>query len=309
MKSFLLTLLLCIALVIGASATTKPQSNLRSEQHKATVTIIMSNEAKHEGAGCSATAIAEHVLLTAEHCNIDGGVLYLNQTARPFSHPLEVSEKFFDHQDHMLLVLPGVSFKHFAVYDPDTYKPFVQGDHYYFWGNPALLADQYREGYVTGRVIDPLEPGEIDVVSPFLLLSGPVVGGDSGSAIFRTDGNLAGVLTYGVFNGLFAGVYPLAFTADQVAQAEGRGKFVYTPETSKPVGTAVVNVTNVPEHSNSAVVRSLQQLTILFAIFLFFYAFPFAFAYRMLRRIAVCAVCAPRYIVRKTKAVYAALKT
>jgi len=157
-------------------------------------------------------------------------------------HPLVVSEKYYDHQDHMLLVVPGVSFKHFALYDPSTYSPFVQGDKYYMWGNPGLITDQYREGYVTGSVMpidDERDAEDIDVVSPYAMLSGPVAGGDSGSAVFRADGKLAGVLTYGIDFGMFSGVYPLAFTSAQVDQAEGRGTFVYLPDT-RPVTNVTV---------------------------------------------------------------------
>ena len=234
MKRTIAALLLFIALPVFA--VTAPLT-LKSEQHKATHTIILSNEKDHEAAGCSATAISEHVLLTAEHCNIANAVLYLDQTVKPLQHPLEISERYFDHQDHMLIVLPGVSFKNFISYG--ACAPLKQEDHYYMWGNPGLLPNKYREGYVTGSIVNPLDDAEIDAVSSFLMLSGPVVGGDSGSAIFSAkDGHLASVLTYGINSGMFAGVYPLAFTSEQLAQAEGRGTFVYVQDTR-----SVVNVT------------------------------------------------------------------
>ena len=47
------------------------------------------------------TAIAPHVILTAEHCNIEDGLLYLNQNSKPFTMGLEVKEKYFDKNDHM----------------------------------------------------------------------------------------------------------------------------------------------------------------------------------------------------------------
>ena len=244
-------LLLLIGTLFGVS-TAQPLSSLKQEQHKATFTIIMSNPKTQKTAGCSATALYEHVLLTAAHCDIEGGDLYLNQTSRPFVHPLSVSEKYYDHQDHMLLVVPGVSFKHYVAYDVNKYTPLSDGDRYYMWGNPGLVPDQYREGYVNGHVF-PLDNDKdeesIDVVSPFVMLSGPVVGGDSGSAIFRSDGQLAGVLTYGVYYGAFAGVYPLAFTQVQLDQAAGKGTFVYLPDTRSVNNVTVIQAdpTNTKE--------------------------------------------------------------
>jgi hypothetical protein len=267
MKRILTAVLLFLTFPAFAATTTR---TLKSEQHKATHTIILSNEKEHEGAGCSATAISEHVLLTAEHCNIAAAVLYLDQTGKPLQHPLEISERYFDHQDHMLLVLPGVSFKNFISYGAGA--PLKQEDHYYMWGNPGLLPDQYREGYVTGSIVNPLDGAEVDAVSSFLMLSGPVVGGDSGSAIFSAkDGHLASVLTYGIGGGMFAGAYPLAFTSEQLAQAEGHGTFVYVQDTRPVVNVAApVQVISTPDttllHVAESVATSLLLIALLLAL-------------------------------------------
>ena len=257
MKRVLAAVLLFLTFPIFA-VTAPPV--LKSEQHKATHTIILSNEKDHEAAGCSATAISEHVLLTAEHCNIANAVLYLDQTIKPLQHPLEISERYFDHQDHMLIVLPGVSFKNFISYG--ACAPLKQEDHYYMWGNPGLLPNQYREGYVTGSIVNPLDDAEVDAVSSFLMLSGPVVGGDSGSAIFSAkDGHLASVLTYGINSGMFAGVYPLAFTSEQLAQAEGRGTFVYVQDTR-----SAVNVSTLTALQTTDTALSLLLIALLLAL-------------------------------------------
>src|SRR5271157_4551331 len=220
MKRFLLPLFLLCAF-IGAAAI--PLTPLKAAQHKATYTIITQNPKDTFGAGCSATAISEHVLLTSAHCRIEGGKVYLNQTVRPFRHPLEVSDAFYDGADHMLLVLPGVTFKYFIEYDPAKYKPLGFMDHWYFWGNPAMTMDQYREGYVCGFELPPSD--DVVLLSQKITIpSGTVVGGDSGSGIFaEDDGRIVGTLTWGIEGGLFSGFYPLAFTSEQVAQAEGKG--------------------------------------------------------------------------------------
>src|SRR5271157_5524294 len=165
MRKFILAFALALT---SFFAVATPSPELKANEHKATHTIVMLNNSNHQGAGCSATAISEHVLLTAAHCDIADAVLYIDQTSTPRVHPLEISDKIYDHQDHMLLVIPGVSFKYTIKYDPAVYKPLTINDRYYLWGNPGLIPDQYREGYVTGSVI-PIEGlGEVDVYSPFI---------------------------------------------------------------------------------------------------------------------------------------------
>lgn len=283
-KGYMRKWVLAFALALtSALAPAQVSPEVKAEQHRATVTIVM--KGKTEGAGCSATAIAEHVLLTAEHCNIPDGVVYLNQTETPYTHPLEVSERFFDKQDHVLLVLPGVSFKHMIPYDPTNYVPLKSGDHYYLWGNPGLIPDQYREGYVTGLYTPSKgENDEVDVQGIFAMISGPVVGGDSGSSIFTSDGRLAGVLTWGIFDGSFAGIYPLAFTTDQLNQAKGIGNFVYIPDT-RPLSKVTVLPAQVKVVERS---RSLDVLALMFVIFLIIYSKSFvADAVRMLAKLGM----------------------
>ena len=231
MKKFLSLAILVLAIASIASAQVSPE--VKAEQHKATVEIVMAKG--REGAGCSATAISEHVLLTAQHCDIDDGLLYLNQNSRPFTNGQTVTEKYYDNNDHMLLVVPSVSFKHFVTYDASKVREITQGEHLYLWGNPSLIMDQYREVYATGSMI---ANGDLPVNADgkFALTSGPVVGGDSGSAIFsEVDGQVVGITTWGMFDGMFIGSYPLRFTQAQVDQAEGKGAFVYLPDTRPQV--------------------------------------------------------------------------
>ncbi len=258
MKAFALIGVAALAFLIPAARKSEPTASqatairhaltLKETQHRAMYAIAMDNGKTGEdrqAAGCTADAIAPHVLLTAEHCNIDGGNFYLNPTLRDGKllpdHPLRVSEKYFDHMDHMLLVLPGVRFKYTISYDPATYRAPRQGDRAYFWGNPAMQHDQYREGYMTGTI--PAVDGDVDASGPVWMFNISVIGGDSGSAVFSTDGRLITVVTYGVANGMFMGAYPLAFTEEQVRQAEGRGTVVYGPP------DPIINIIIVPPAS------------------------------------------------------------
>ena len=167
---------------------------------------------------CSATAIAPHVLLTAAHC-----YLPLAQEVRVDGAAIsfKLEKKILDGKDHMLLVLPEANFTSFAEYYPASYREPYQGEHVYMWGNPLmdghLYHDQYREGYVSGTDDEPFGNEKANVV--WYLLAFPGSGGDSGSAVYDEDGRLVTVITYGI-SGKFMGGYPLAFTQEQVVEAE-----------------------------------------------------------------------------------------
>jgi hypothetical protein len=257
-----------LATVVQAFASA-PAADFKAQQHKATITIVMSDKDDARSAGCSATAIAPHVILTAEHCNVKDGRLYLNQNDKPFENGLKITEKYFDHNDHMLMVVPGVEFKHFVVYNAAKIRSAKQGEHVYLWGNPALMMDQYREGYVSGTMhFSNKELGnQINASGNFTMLAVPVVGGDSGSAVFSADdGQLVGITTWSIFNGKFLGSYPLQFTQEQIDQAMGRGNFVYVPQVESPETKITV--------LGPKVTVDTVPLTRLFVVFLVLFALP-----------------------------------
>ena len=226
MKRILSALLTLVFLIPFSCASDRSK---KAERHQAAHWIIMvtrdDSGAIEEAAGCSATAIGPHTLLTAEHCYLPGETLYFDapiadvkSSAATAYHPA-ATDFIFDHEDHMLIDVPGA---HFTVYIPlKNFRTPKQGEQYYFYGNPAGWQDQYREGYVTGQM--PLtadDRGDIDATSNTLyLLTGPIVGGDSGSSIYAKNGQLIGIVTYGMGNGAFIGCYPIEFTAGQIAQS------------------------------------------------------------------------------------------
>jgi hypothetical protein len=259
---FLLSLLLALPAVAQVTAEKK------EAQHKATLTIVMINPSDPDKrAGCSATAVAPHVILTAEHCDIENGLLYLNQNTKPFNMGLEVKEKYFDKNDHVLFVVPGVEFKHFVTYDASKVRRATQGEHVYFYGNPDLMMDQYREGYASGVMNFKDSEEEVDAAGPFMMFAVSLVPGDSGSAVFSDkDGQLVGITTWGISDGKFLGSYPLQFTQAQIDQAEGNGNFVYIPNPHPPV---VVNVR--PQPSTVRIVKNNTfESTLLFILLVCF---------------------------------------
>ena len=175
-------------------------------------------------AGCTANAVAPDVLLTAEHCNLDNtNEIYLDvdktMVRGGTAHRYTITQKYFDHEDHMLIVIPGAHFSSFL--SMKTRYP-RQGERLHFWGNPAGIQDQYRETLVTGQTQyqnDSDDEDTIDASGTMFLFTGPVVGGDSGSALLAEDGTVVAIITFGIENGQFGGAFPLAFTQQQIAQA------------------------------------------------------------------------------------------
>lgn len=311
MWRILATLLLLLAGLGAASAQTP---SAKEDQHKATLEIVMQNAAKHEGAGCSATAIGPHTLLTAQHCNIDGGTIYFNQNSRPLANGQVVAEKYFDNNDHMLLVIPSVVFKHYITYDASKVRKMRQGEHLYFWGNPALIMNQYREVYATG-VFPGLDTEGLNAAGPFEMVSGPVVGGDSGSAIFSAeDGQLVGITTWGLEYGAFLGSYPLQFTQEQIDQATGVGMITYLPDTRPQV---IVNVAPSKATAGSQVDLSVVEAALIAIVLLLaagifvaviVLANPFPYVYRALKYVGRLLLRIARAFINVARAVGSSLK-
>jgi len=154
------------------------------------------------GGTCSATAVGPHTLLSASHCFANDTLVSID------GKPTRVLWIAQDGHDHTL-VGQTIAFVHYVHH----YAVGVQGEPVFVLGNPANDRDVYRKGYVSG----PSKEGG----QPVILYELPIFFGDSGAAIFDSDGRIVGVvaglhvmtaegltLTFGVSR-------PLAFTASQ----------------------------------------------------------------------------------------------
>jgi hypothetical protein len=210
----------------------KQLTKLQENQHKSMHVII---EVERDvdgnplrGGLCTAYAVAPHTLLTAQHCDMDTNAIYIDTTDRQAikEHRImayTITSKTYDNEDHVLYVISGITFQNTIVLTAHVRVP-RQGEHTYQWGNPAGVRDQYREGLVIGSMPnptpDPEEEEHVNATGTVYLIAEPVVGGDSGSAIFSMeDGQLIGVLTYGIDGGQLAGVYAVQFTQAQLDAA------------------------------------------------------------------------------------------
>jgi len=228
----ILSAALAVALLTATAfpLNSKQFDKLKDAEHKSMHMIMMGDRdanGKFQGGLCTAYAVGPHTLLTAEHCNDQYATSVYIDADRDAVHAGKAMSytvaRSFDKQDHMLLDVSGIVFPVYIPLAAAQERTPIQGEHFYFWGCPQGLRDQYREGYVLGSMpfssADALE-AEVDAHGPRLyLFSGPVIGGDSGSSVFNEKGERIGVVTFGIDNGQIIGIFPLEFTQAQIDAA------------------------------------------------------------------------------------------
>lgn len=159
-------------------------------------------------AGCSATAIGPHALLTATHCELPTDQIFVD------GDEAKVLWTVRDGKDHSILFLDGVRFERTAR----VTKPSSFGDTVFMFGNPGALHDIFRTGNYAGSKA----PGFFDPPAVMLLYDIKVFHGDSGAALFDAEsGDIAAVVTGDVGNKEFTleFSYPLSFTPAQLDEA------------------------------------------------------------------------------------------
>jgi hypothetical protein len=229
MKRFVSLLLISLLLALPAAPISRNKlAALKEVEHRSMHEIVMLQRDDSgkilDGGLCTAYAVGPHTLLTAEHCNLETDKVYLDPVDRESvkedkAPSFKIIDREFDDEDHMLLDIEGVNFKDTTYLGPRV-RVAVQGEKVYFWGNPAGVKDQYREGLVVGSKVYTVEDGDASQGSILTVVQAPTVGGDSGSAVFSDrDGALVGVVTYSIFGGLMMGMFPIEFTGEQIEQA------------------------------------------------------------------------------------------
>lgn len=200
-------------LVLFATAAFAGSGLSSTQQHQARANHWIESDNGYERAGCSATAISAHALLTAGHCELAGATVAVDDAL-----PIAPEEILHDKHDGMILISHVWDFKDVEPLSEFNWAP-KQGEALYMFGNPQGVRSMFRVGALAGTTTIPND----DLVhdgSPIFVGTMNVQPGDSGSSIYTHDGRRVGVLTYGIFDGKFCGFYSLTFTPQQIAEAE-----------------------------------------------------------------------------------------
>lgn len=225
-----LSLLLSLIFLFPLTGAARSVDQHYAKQHRAMHWIVTEDD--HDAYGCTATAIGPHALVTAEHCDMkavdedgtpqDGSpiLFFVDPLGKPdyltAKTPYKIQAKAFDGRDHMILFVSGPAFKDIVPWT--TMEP-SQGETVAWFGNPAGIRDMFREGYVMGVQSAPV-PFHMKEQPLFLVAAGAVPG-DSGSLVFdEKTGKIVGIVTYGVNDGQFMGMFALRFDASQILAAQ-----------------------------------------------------------------------------------------
>lgn len=155
---------------------------------------------------CSGTIVGPHSVLSATHCFGFGATLSI------WRQPVQILRRLDDGNDHTIVWVDR-TFTAWARVSPH----WGLAEPVFMFGNPGDFSDLYRSGhysgmaYVNGQLVD--------------MWDMRIWMGDSGSAIYDTHGNVIAVVSFiyslreDAGELTMAGTFPLAFTAEQWAEA------------------------------------------------------------------------------------------
>ncbi len=188
-----------------------PPSQVTKEQ-RTTHFIEFQDERSDSVSICTATSVGPHALLTAEHClkNGDATQLVIDYTLETHS----ILAVAGDGRDHVLLLIDGSPLRNIEPINAGTAQ---LNDVLTIYGDGGAL---YPPIPKYGRAVDCQDPSDIDVDAGILCTTIPVIGGDSGSAIYNSKGEIVGLTTYAVAEAPYTNIdFALNFTSKEISQA------------------------------------------------------------------------------------------
>jgi V8-like Glu-specific endopeptidase len=140
---------------------------------------------------CTALAIGPAAFMTASHCN-DGTTpndeVYLDLS----THKFHLAEVTSDGRDHSIYLMSEAPFKNVVNVDPGEH-PAAPGEDVYIYGCGGRdYPCQLRKGVELERDTT----SDVDQMQGMAVYSIEVIPGDSGSAIFGSDGRVIALVTY-----------------------------------------------------------------------------------------------------------------
>lgn len=135
---------------------------------------------------CTGTAIGPHAILTATHCRHDISEIHLDLSTKTYN----IMKVLTDDRDHDIYLIDGSPLDYLVEY---KVREALVGEPVFLYGNGGA---QYPSRKLEGRTIDFEDPSDVDARQGEAVFSLPVIPGDSGSAVFASDGSIVAVTTY-----------------------------------------------------------------------------------------------------------------
>jgi hypothetical protein len=197
-KRLLAILILVLSLVMMTTELRKkPQESIIPPQRTSHMLYFQSKFGFGMGL-CTGTTIGPHSILTATHCDSMGTAvsLTLDLSMRRYA----VLGTATDNRDHLIIFMDGPPMSNILpIEDLFSVPPIRDGEVVVFCGNGEA---RYPAKCIYGSVAPQTtkdDPSEIDKAQGMFYLTSIAIPGDSGSAIYRTDGKVIGLISYRMF--------------------------------------------------------------------------------------------------------------
>lgn len=185
-------------------------------ERRATHMITYYDDNKAPSGMCTGTAVGPHALLTALHCDEgDEDTISLDLAV----HKYHIIGIIYDGRDHIIYHLDGPAFTNVVTVKE---REAVLGEVVTSYGDGHRDFPQHT--YYGKTIVDDNggDTSEIDKADGAHCFSLPVVPGDSGSAVYGTDGSIVALVTYGGTNdetGVQSAIgFALAFTPQELEE-------------------------------------------------------------------------------------------
>ncbi len=203
----LLAVLFCVVSCATAPSLYRyPARPSVSELERSTAALVAVDREGDPHIFCASVWISPHNMLTAGHCAAAAVQRYHARSTTPeFPYGFEINYqateggKVFTSYlvkldlDHDLALLWAPTAPTHGSASLALFSPSI-GEELHIVGHPGGIPWTYHHGYVAGYRAEDFV--DMEIVGPFLQVSAPIFGGNSGGGAFDNDGALVGICSF-----------------------------------------------------------------------------------------------------------------